>query len=929
MAALTSNGSFSSLSISGSGTKSGNITFTPPTLPDGATIISTSLTANLDISMILGSAKVTINGDTYSSNSYLSIDLGTSLISSLSVSAKGSNFFSIGTVSITNIVYTVNYVVKHTITASAGSGGYISESGEIKVDDGVTKTFTFTPNEGYKISDVLVDGVSVGAVSSYTFSNITSNHTISVSFSIITYTISASAGIGGSISPSGNVSVNYGSSKTFSISPNSGYKIDNVIVDDISVGSVNSYTFSNITENHTINVTFRQVYNIDVSCGENGSISESGNIEVEPNSSKTFTFTPNDGYMINTVIVDGIDIGRVNNYTFENITSNHTLSVSFIIASYSVYVIDNTNKEGIEAYPTEKQINYDENVDIIITTPQNTNISAKENGNNITLNKFNNEVFTFDNQIITDGFGKGIMYHIGNPTIYTDDSGNKMLYMDGNSALKIDVSHYANSDLTISFDFMPTNLNDTDEIYIFQIPYVFSENFINEHFRLYSKGYKLWYYYAPNIMDAHITLENNTWYNVALCRKNDTNYFFVNGKLIYSFSYTKKYETLNIFSEIYSNGTDKYIEKCCIGYLKNIVVCNSCLHTQNYQVSDELLIESDFTGEYSVYNCTDETTLNVPYINNNLLKFEVLGIIKHINGKFYSNDRSLYVDYKGIKLTPNISTVTFTISFWYEPTLITDNTDTDECTLIYAKGKDINSNTCSIGMSHNSYSIKLEQYENNSTYTKRTDRTFEINNKYYISFESDGLNYYLYINGELVSSYALSNQMSLDYIIIGSNNSKVMYNKGYIGNINFVNDVISKGQDFSIYPINYPIENIYGYTATLSSPSDIIIELLRKITPPVLSINNITRNKISPISGYDTSVAEFTSDTDLVEWEARATVEGQAYGHGIGTLVDGGGELLANETATVTIDDEELTNGDVEYRISVYGKDANGVWSDE
>ena len=927
MATLTSNGSFSSLSISGSGTKNGNITFTPPTLPDGATIISTSLTANLDISMRLGSANVTINGNTYSSSRSLSIDLGTSLISSLSVSAKGSSFLARGTVSITNIVYTVNYVVKHTITASASEGGTISESGEIEIENGNSKTFTFTPNTGYTIDDVVVDEVSVGAVTSYTFNNVTSNHTISVSFAIMTYTISASVGNGGSISPSGNVSVNYGSSKTFSISTNSGYKIDDVLVDGVSVGAVSSYTFNNITENHTISATFRQVFTISANCGENGSISESGSIEVEPNSSKTFTFTPNDGYMINTVIVDVTDIGRVNSYTFENITSNHTLSVSFIIASYSLYVIDNTNKDGIEAYPTEKQINYDENVDIIVTTPQNTNISAKENGNDITLNKFNNEVFTFDNQTITDGFGKGIMYHIGNPTIYTDDSGNKMLYMDGNSTLKIDISYYANSDLTISFDFMLTNLNDTDKLYIFQIPYVSSNDFVHEHFKIYSEGYKLMYYFAPNIMDAYITLENNTWYNVALCRKDDTNYFFVNGNLIYSFSFTKKYEMLNIFSEMYlTSGTDEYITKCCIGYLKNIVVCDSCLHTQNYQVSDELLIESDFTGEYSVYNCTDETTLNVPYINNNLLKFEVLGIIKHINGKFYSNDRSLYVDFKGIKLTPNISTVTFTISFWYEPTLISNTTYTDECTLIYAKGKDINSNTCSIGMSHNSYSIELVKYENNSTYTKQINRTFEIDNKYYISFESDGLNYYLYINGELVSSYELSNRMSLDYIIIGSNNKNTMYNKGYIGNISFVNDMMSKGQDFSIYPINYPIENIYGYTATLSSPSDIIIELLRKI--PILSINNITRNKISTISGYDTSVAKFTSDTDLIEWEARATVEGQPYGHGIGTVVDSGGELLANETATVTIDDEELTNGDVEYRISVYGKDANGEWSD-
>ena len=142
-----------------------------------------------------------------------------------------------------------------------------------------------------------------------------------------------------------------------------------------------------------------------------------------------------------------------------------------------------------------------------------------------------------------------------------------------------------------------------------------------------------------------------------------------------------------------------------------------------------------------------------------------------------------------------------------------------------------------------------------------------------------------------------------------------------------VEGTISNRSDTTIYPTQYPIEDIYKYTATLISEENINIELLRKI--PVLSINNITRNKISPISGYDRSVAEFTSDTYLTEWEARATVEGQTYGHGIGTLVDSGTTLLANETATVTIDDEELTNGDVEYRISVYGKDANGVWSDE
>ena len=69
-----------------------------------------------------------------------------------------------------------------TITASAGSGGSISPTGAITVNYGDSKTFTITPNSGYKISNVKVDGGSVGAVSTYTFTNVTSNHSIEVLF---------------------------------------------------------------------------------------------------------------------------------------------------------------------------------------------------------------------------------------------------------------------------------------------------------------------------------------------------------------------------------------------------------------------------------------------------------------------------------------------------------------------------------------------------------------------------------------------------------------------------------------------------------------------------------------------------------------------------------------------------------------------------
>lgn len=70
----------------------------------------------------------------------------------------------------------------YTITASAGTGGTITPSGSCSIREWLDKTFTITPDSGYEIADVLVDGKSVGARSSYTFEDVRSNHTISVSF---------------------------------------------------------------------------------------------------------------------------------------------------------------------------------------------------------------------------------------------------------------------------------------------------------------------------------------------------------------------------------------------------------------------------------------------------------------------------------------------------------------------------------------------------------------------------------------------------------------------------------------------------------------------------------------------------------------------------------------------------------------------------
>ena len=143
-----------------------------------------------------------------------------------------------------------------TITASAGPNGSISPSGSVAVILGADQGFTVTPDVHYHVADVLVDGASVGAVTSYAFTRVTMDHTIEASFAIDTRAILASAGPNGSISPSGSVTVNYGADQSLAITPDLHYHVGDVLVDGASVGAVTSYTFTRVAMDHTIEASF-------------------------------------------------------------------------------------------------------------------------------------------------------------------------------------------------------------------------------------------------------------------------------------------------------------------------------------------------------------------------------------------------------------------------------------------------------------------------------------------------------------------------------------------------------------------------------------------------------------------------------------------------------------------------------------------------
>ncbi|MBO4875011.1 MAG: choice-of-anchor J domain-containing protein [Bacteroidales bacterium] len=161
--------------------------------------------------------------------------------------------------------YTANAATTYTIVATAGNGGTITPNGTVTVNEGADQPFTITANAGYRIASVLVDGVeaiSELANNVYAFTNVTANHTIAATFeaaSSTTYTIIATAGSNGTITPNGVVTVAEGANQTFRITPSEGYRIASVMVDnEEAIMDVvdNEYVFYNVTANHTINVTF-------------------------------------------------------------------------------------------------------------------------------------------------------------------------------------------------------------------------------------------------------------------------------------------------------------------------------------------------------------------------------------------------------------------------------------------------------------------------------------------------------------------------------------------------------------------------------------------------------------------------------------------------------------------------------------------------
>ena len=162
------------------------------------------------------------------------------------------------------------------------------------------------------------------------------------------YTITATAGEHGSISPSGTVEVVEGSNQTFVITAEEGYEIESLTVDGTVVNAVADYTFENVTAAHTIAVTFKQQYKIidgansswtqstdgsgSIRIRGNGEISKFRNVKVDGTIVDPANYIVTEGSTIIELKADYLKTLSEGTHTFEIVWTDGTASTSFTVA---------------------------------------------------------------------------------------------------------------------------------------------------------------------------------------------------------------------------------------------------------------------------------------------------------------------------------------------------------------------------------------------------------------------------------------------------------------------------------------------------------------------------------------------------------------------------------------------------------------------
>ena len=244
------------------------------------------------------------------------------------------------TVTFKSIVY------ECTITAQAGANGTIDPNGVFTLirqssTEILSQEFTAIPDPNYQVDSWSLDGVvvQVGGTS-FSIFDINDDHTVTVSFKPLTYTLTATAGINGTIEPTGSITVPVGSDQLFLATPEPGYQVQTWFVDGIEAQSGGStYLLSDITASHEVLVSFEPRLNYDIIAitGPNGSVDPNGLITVPTGSDQLFVAAPDPGYKVDSWTVDEVEVqSGGTNFLLTDVMEEHLVMVSFKLLPFTI-----------------------------------------------------------------------------------------------------------------------------------------------------------------------------------------------------------------------------------------------------------------------------------------------------------------------------------------------------------------------------------------------------------------------------------------------------------------------------------------------------------------------------------------------------------------------------------------------------------------
>ena len=280
---------------------------------------------------------------------------------------------------ITDIDIEVN--VKNTfnvITSVPGGNGTITPS-KIDVIEGSKVKITFTPNTGYMIDKVLVNGIEKTATGNEIEITVDEEKTVEVSYKKIPFTITVEEVTGATVNPNGTVTVGYGDNKDFTITANIGYKLVKVLVNDVEKAlDGNTLKLKNITSNMKIKVVVEKIeYKVIEGAEQTYTIKE--------DTEARFRIDADYSLFNNKVYVDNVLVDS-SNYTSKSGSTIITLKKEFVdtlsVGEHTLKVVFNDGGEAETTFTIEKKAENNNNNENNTPSKPEDKEEMKDNGSN-------------------------------------------------------------------------------------------------------------------------------------------------------------------------------------------------------------------------------------------------------------------------------------------------------------------------------------------------------------------------------------------------------------------------------------------------------------------------------------------------------------------------------------------------------------------